>query len=171
MSRKHRQERTEEPPRHLEIPPDATVFHAGGQPYYLYLGIKEMVALQREWGYYPKPGEDDAELQKRRDEFAKRFNFTSVLEDKVTILRFAFQRCALAMGIEEEITDDWMMALLDRIDAQKDGNAGLSRFMRVEMLFVRFTSDCYGLSKKKEPGEGKSVPKEQSAEGLTPSVS
>lgn len=151
----------------MQAPPDATVFRSGGRSYYLQMGALEMRALQREWGLTRGSVDSGEAWTKKQQEFQDRLDGGS-MEDKITILRHALARCAVAAG--EEMDEEKALAIFDNLE-QPAGETK-AQFVLLNALHVQFIHESFGFAERKKPAlEGDAGPKGRGKKGSTPSGS
>jgi len=147
-------------------PPDATHFKAGGRDYYLYLGLLEIAAVQREWGYARTSG--DRQYLEKTVEFNYRMEHP-VPDDALLVLKTALGRWAAAVGAE--ITDESVADILAGLEPQEQ-NRSARGFRRAHYLYERLILESFGRKVQAEDGasEPDTDPKGD-GEASTPSIS
>lgn len=153
----------------IEVPPDATVFRAGGTDYFLYMGATEMRALQREWGVTVSVADSAEEYRRKFELYRTRFDTFGILEDDLTVIRVGLGRWHKASGGKRALTNDSVLEILEELEPEP-GEERRSTFVMIGALKVRFISDMFGLRRASEGG-GDRDPNAPSGEPSTQSGS
>jgi hypothetical protein len=145
-----------------EAPPDATFFSAGGVDYYLYMGVSEMRALQREWGLAASPSDSTAEVERKSELFYARLDGKGIMEDYLALIRAGLTRWQASQPQtvrRRAMTNDDVAKLLEDLEPDA-GDEKKAVWLRIRLLVVRFLKDMFGWSEAKPEGEGdpKSAP-------------
>jgi hypothetical protein len=131
----------------VEAPPDATVFSSRGVIYYLYLGMKELRAIQRKWGLCREPGDTDEQYASKLLTFNIRLG-TEEWEDRRDIMHACLAPWASAAGNGNgpvQVSDDEALRIFESaelVGAKK--RRRLAPATRFAELWERFNLDASG---------------------------
>jgi hypothetical protein len=138
----------------VEAPPDATVFSSRGVTYYLYLGMKELRAIQRKWGLCREPGDTDEQYAAKLLSFNIRLA-TDEWEDRRDIMHACLAPWAAAAGNGTgpvQVSEDEALRIFEGaelVGAKKRKRvAPATRFAE---LWERFNLDASGEPEDEEP--------------------
>lgn len=158
----------------VEVPPDATVFVSGGVTRYLYMGLKEIKAIQQKWGLDRKPGESQEAYAKKCVAFQERMN-SEEWEDRRDIMLACLGPWAAAAGNGSgpvQITEDEALRIFEgaQLHDRKGKGKRFAPAYRFAALWNRFSLDMMGMGPDDEPEESDD-PKAPAREGSTQSGS